>query len=85
MIFMKKDLMESVSVEIKEHTAASVWRAGFKRHVQFICNSHTTTLCAHPTSPGIVLAPSKTAKYNCLLMRTKCKLQKLLQAPARNR
>ncbi len=57
----------------------------FKNHVQFICNSHATTMCAHPTSPGNKLAPSKTAKHNWQLVRTKSKLQKLLHAPTRNR
>jgi len=45
-----------------------------KNHVHFICNSHTTTMCAQPIGPGNMLASSKTAKNNWQLMRTKSKL-----------
>ncbi len=75
MIFMKKDLMELLSGNKAAYCCLSVESRTFKSHVQFICNSHTTTVCARPTSPGIVLAPSKMAKYSCQLMRTKSKLQ----------
>jgi len=39
-----------------------------KKHVHFICNSHTTTMCAHPIGPGNMLASSKTAKNNWQLI-----------------
>jgi len=57
----------------------------FKHHVQINCNSHTTTVCANPISPGSMLASSKTANYNWHCMRAKSELQKALHAPTRNR
>jgi len=57
----------------------------FKIHVYAMCVSHTTTMCAHPTSPGNMLPLSKTAKYNWQFMRTKSELQKALHASTRNR
>ncbi len=70
------DLMVSVSVENKGEycclKCVESWT--FKNHVHFTCNSHTTTMCADPTSPGNMLAPSKTARNKWQLMRTKSKL-----------
>jgi len=42
-------------------------------------------MCAHPISPGNMLAPSKTAHYDWQLMRSKSELQKALHASTRNR
>ncbi len=56
-----------------------------KHHVQFICNSHTTTMRADPIGSGNMLSPSKTPKNNWQLMRAQPKLEKPLHAPTRNR
>ncbi len=40
-----------------------------KNHVQFICNNHTTTMCADPIGSGNMLTPSKTPENNWQLMR----------------
>ena len=40
-----------------------------KNHVQFICNSHTTTMCADPIGSGNMLTPSKTPENNWQLMK----------------
>ena len=45
-----------------------------KNHVQFICNSHTTTMCADPIGSGNMLTPSKTSENNWQLMRAQPKL-----------
>ena len=45
-----------------------------KNHVQFICNSHTTTMCADPIGSGNMLTPSKTPENNWQLMRAQPKL-----------
>ena len=45
-----------------------------KDSVQFICNSHTTTMCAEPTGSRNMLAPSKISENNWQLMRAKSKL-----------
>ena len=37
-----------------------------KNHVQFICNSHTTTMCADPIGSGNMLTPSKTPENNTM-------------------
>jgi len=42
-------------------------------------------MCAHPISPGNMLASSKTAHYDWQLMRSKSELQKALHASTRNR
>ena len=36
----------------------------FKNYVYFICNSHSTTMCADSISPGHMLAPSRMANNN---------------------
>ncbi len=46
-----------------------------KNHVQFICNSHTTTMRADPTGSGNTLAQSNTAENNWQLMRARKTLQ----------
>ena len=56
-----------------------------KNHVQFICNSHTTTMCADPIGSGNMLTPSKTSGNNWQLVRAQPKLQQPLHAPTRNR
>ena len=45
-----------------------------KNHVQFICNSHTTTMCADPIDSGNMLTPSKTPQNDWQLMRAQPKL-----------
>jgi len=45
-----------------------------KNHVQFICNSHTTTMCADPIGSGNMLTPSKTPENDWQLMRAQPKL-----------
>ena len=47
-----------------------------KHHVQLICNSHTTTMCADPIGSGNMLNPSKTSENNWQLMRAQPKLVK---------
>jgi len=42
--------------------------------VQFICHSHTTTMCADPIGSGNILTPSKTPENNWQLMRAQPKL-----------
>ena len=56
-----------------------------KNHVQFICNSHTTRMCADPIGSGNMLTPSKTPENNWQSMRAQPKLKKPLHAPTRNR
>ncbi len=45
-----------------------------KNHVQFICNSHNTTMCADPIGSGNMLTPSKTPENDWQLMRAQPKL-----------
>ncbi len=45
-----------------------------KNHVQFICNSHTTSMCADPIGSGNMLTPSKTPENDWQLMRAQPKL-----------
>ncbi len=45
-----------------------------KNHVQVICNSHTTTMCADPIGSGNMLTPSKTPENDWQLMRAQPKL-----------
>ena len=45
-----------------------------KNYVQFICNSHTTTMCADPIGSGNMLTPSKTPENDWQLMRAQPKL-----------
>jgi len=56
-----------------------------KNHMQFICNSHTTTMFADSIGSGNMLTPSKTPENNWQLMRAQPKLKKPLHAPTRNR
>ena len=56
-----------------------------KNHVQFICNSHTTTIRADPIGSGNMLTPSKTSKNNWHLMRAQPERYEPLHAPTRNR
>ena len=45
-----------------------------KNHVQFICNSHTNTMCADPIGSGNMLTPSKAPDNKWQLMRAQPKL-----------
>ncbi len=58
-----------------------------KHHVQFLCNSHTTTMCADPIGSVNMLSLSKPPENNWQLMRVQPKLEKppALHAPTRNR
>ena len=83
MILLRKKGPHGVGVCGKQRSILSpkwVESRTLEDHVQFIYNSHITTICAHPISPGNMLGPSKTAKCNWQFMGTKSELQKALHA-----
>lgn len=60
--FMGNDIMVSVCANKGAYCCLTVESQTLKSHVQ-LCDSHTTTMCAQPASPGILLATSTTAKF----------------------
>lgn len=60
--FMENDIMVSVCANKGAYCCLAVESQTLKSHIQ-LCDSHTTTTCAQPASPSILLATSTTAKH----------------------
>jgi len=77
MILLCKEGWHGVCVRAKQRSkplANCLESWTLKNHVQFICNSYTTTMCADSTGSGNMLTPGKASENKWQLMRAQPEL-----------